>query len=159
MKELKFGRWRITDDSIETIKENQEVRSIHKTELWDWKKENSNHYFIHPVEMCQYGWLSNTDILDLNSAFIAALEIFSDMKPENNIEISWVLTLTKQYERINRSVDVNSYDGRVKWEQKKKFNAEASFEEIAEASRIELNKDSDLLIWRSFQCRIIYKRA
>ncbi len=143
MENLKFGRWSINNDSIETIKENQEIISVHKTDLWDTATDNNINYFLYPVDMCLYAWLSNTDILDFNSAFITAIELFKDSKPTNIPNISWKLTLKIQYERINRSIDINSYDGKIKWEQMKNYFGKEGIENLTELSRIDLNEDYD----------------
>ncbi len=138
---MKFGRWNVTNERIETKKENNEIIAVHKTELWEYETNNSINYFLNPVDICLYGWLSNTDILDFNSAFLYSLEHFSDFKLEQSPIISWKETLIKQYERINRSIDINSYDGRTKWEQRKKYFNIESVENLIEQSRINITDD------------------
>ena len=139
--EMRFGRWIVTDDSIETKKINNAVISIDKDCLWDHETEGNDHYFLHPVDLCCYLWLSNTDILDFNSAFLVALEKFSEFKPKNLPSLTWTLTLARQYERINRSLDINSHEGKIKWEQMQNYFAKESIENKIELFRFKHNDD------------------
>lgn len=139
---MKFGRWNVTEERIETKKENDEIIAVHKTDLWDYDTNGNINHFSNPVDICLYNWLSNTDILDFNSAFLYSLEHFSKFKLEQiPISISWKETLIMQYKRINKSLDINSYEGKTKCEQRGEYFSKESIENLLEQSKINSTDD------------------
>ena len=132
----KIGRWKITNNGISTLKENNAVIEFDISEIWSFKKKNNIYVYELPVFLCSKPWISNLDLLDFNSAFLISQEFFEEFKPIDFTKISWIETLKLQYNRINKSLDINSFEGRKQFQFEKEFRESLTLQEIIKTSRI-----------------------
>lgn len=139
---IKIGRWVITSDGIETMKENQEVIKFGLDEIWSIEKKAEGYVYSLPVYFSSKGWVSNVDLLDFNNAFLVCIELFENYKSENLPRISWSQTLRRQYKRFQNSLDINSYEGRKQYEFRQEYMKTASMEDISK--RLLVNNNSEL---------------
>lgn len=139
--DIKIGRWTITEKGITTKKsDNQGTRFYDKNTIWDIREIDDLWIYDLPVHLCTKIWVSNCDLLDFNSTFLVAQEVFKNNKPRNLSNVSWLKTLEIQYKRFKNSVDINSYVGRKKYEIKRKQMADSTFKEKLQSSQVNLNK-------------------
>ena len=76
----KIGRWKITNNGISTLKENNAVIEFDISEIWSFKKKNNIYVYELPVFLCSKAWISNLDLLDFNSAFLISQEFFEEFQ-------------------------------------------------------------------------------
>ncbi len=142
-KIIKIGRWRITNNGIETKKDNNALVEFTISDIWSVEKGNDKYVYELPVFLCSKGWISNLDLLDFNSAFLVAQEVFEKNKPNDFPKVSWAETLKRQYKRFNHSLDINySFEGRKQYEYEKEYLANLTTEEILKICKVDLNTDS-----------------
>ncbi|WP_289046737.1 hypothetical protein [uncultured Olleya sp.] len=140
-KTIKIGRWTITDNGIETTKDNNVPVEYSVSDIWSVQKKGDNYVYELPVYLCAKGWVSNLDLLDFNSAFLVCQEIFENNKPKDFPKVSWSETLKRQYKRFSYSLDINSFEGRKQLEYEKEYRANLTMEEQIELCKIDLNAD------------------
>ncbi|MGM5471432.1 hypothetical protein ACS386_14245 [Flavobacteriaceae bacterium LMO-SS05] len=140
-KKIKIGRWTITDNGIETTKDNNAPVEFSISDIWSIQKKNDKYVYELPVYLCSKGWISNLDLLDFNSAFLVCQEIFEKNKPNDFPKVSWSETLKRQYKRFNHSLDINSFEGRKQYEYEKEYRANLTMEEMHELCKVDLSKE------------------
>ncbi len=140
-KTIKIGRWTITDNEIETTKENNAPVEFSISDIWSVQKKGEFYIYDLPVHLCSKAWISNLDLLDFNSAFLVCQEVFEKNKPIDFPKVSWSETLKRQYKRFNHSLDINSFDGRKQLEYEKEFRKTLTKEELFELMKVDVTKD------------------
>lgn len=141
--EILIGRWKISEEGIETKKENNEIILFGKEEIWSYTKKGEKLIYEYPVYLCSLCWISNVDLLDFNSSLLVYQDIFKKYKPENLPEISWSETIKRQYKRFQNSLDINSFDGRKQYEYEAEYRQTLSFEDILKISKINLDNNTN----------------
>lgn len=136
-KEIHIGRWTISDNGIETKKENNAPIEFSVRQIWSYDDKSEYNVYSLPVHLCSKGWISNIDLLDFNSVFLVCLEKFESAKPANLPNISWSETLKRQYKRFEHSLDINSFEGRKQFEYEKEYRATLSFEDMMKISIVD----------------------
>ena len=131
-KKIKIGRWTITDNGIETTKDNNAPVEFSISDIWSVQKKGDNYVYELPVYLC---------LLDFNSAFLVCQEIFESKKPNDFPKVSWSETLKRQYKRFKHSLDINSFEGRKQLEYEKEYRKNLTMEEIFELSKVDLSKE------------------
>lgn len=140
---IKIGRWIITEEGIETKKENNEIRKFNNEEIWSYEKKGEKLVYAMPVNLCSLAWISNLDLLDFNNSLLVYQEIHKKYKPENLPEISWSETLKRQYKRFQNSLDINSFNGRKQYEFETEYRQNLSFEDMMKITQINPNNESN----------------
>ncbi|UOB18151.1 hypothetical protein [Abyssalbus ytuae] len=140
-KKIKIGRWTITNNGIQTTKENNSPVEYSISDIWSVQQKGEIYVYYLPVHLCSKAWISNLDLLDFNSAFLVCQEIFENKKPKDFPKVSWSETLRIQYKRFSYSLDINSFEGRKQYEYEKEYRANLTMEEMHELCKIDLNRD------------------
>lgn len=138
---IKIGRWIITDNGIETIRENDHNEKYNISDIWEYEVKPEGFIYSLPLYICSKGWVSNVDLLDFNSAYLVAQERFENLRPENFPKISWSQTLRRLYKRINTSFDINSFEGRNQLDYQKEYLDTLNFEDQIKLMRIDPDED------------------
>lgn len=140
MKKLKIGRWTITRNGIQTIRDNGVIYRFSISDIWSSRKIGDKNVYYLPIHLCSKGWVSNIDLLDFNSAYIICQEIFKSFKPKDFPEVSWSETIKKQYKRFKYSMDINSFEGRKQFEFEKEYQKGLKMEEQMKLWKINIHK-------------------
>jgi hypothetical protein len=141
--DILIGRWKISEEGIETKKENNEILLFDKGEIWSYIKKGEKLVYEIPVYLCSLSWISNIDLLDFNNSLLVYQDVFKKYKPENLPEISWSETLKRQYKRFQNSLDINSFDGRKQYEYETEYRKTLNFEDLLKISKIDLDNKTN----------------
>lgn len=138
---IRVGRWIITNEGVETKKENNLPIIFDVNQIWSYENKSKFYFYSLPVHLCSKGWISNVDLLDFNSAFLICLEKFENSKPNNFPNISWSETLKRQYKRFQYSLDINSFEGRKQFEYEQEYRKTLSFEEMHQLAKVDISDE------------------
>ena len=138
---IRVGRWTITNQGIETKKENNAPVMFTVNQIWSYESKAEFNVYSLPSHLCSKGWISNVDLLDFNSAFLVCLEKFESNKPNNLPNISWSETLRKQYKRFQHSLDINSFEGRKQFEYEQEYRKNLSFEDMFQLAKVDISAE------------------